>query len=120
MSITEKSDLNKRIWSRAFLDEFPTLSVEERFNKLVLGLVESGFAVNKTRTISPLSQVVDLVLEDDIVVRLYLVDLNDDHVICYRVSLLDEIDHEDTDTIFRLGLNTIWDDIRRLWAQRKL
>lgn len=120
MSITEKNDLNKRVWTQAFLDVFSGLGVEERFRLLVLGLCESGFTRSKSRSVSPLSQVVDLVLENVLVVRLYLVELNNDHVICYRVSLINHLDHDDTDTIFELGLDTIWDDIRRVWRHQLL
>ena len=53
------------------------------------------------------------------VVRLYLVELNRDLVICYRVGLKGQMDNDDTDTIFRLGLDTIWGDIRRVWDGSK-
>lgn len=120
MSMTEKNDLNKRVWTESFLDIFGGSGVVERFRLLVLGLCESGFVESSSRSISPLSRVVDLVLDDVLVVRLYLVELNNDHVICYRVSLVDNLDHDDTDTIFELGLNTIWEDIRRVWRHRFL
>jgi hypothetical protein len=53
-------------------------------------------------------------------VRLYLVELSGDHVICYRVGIKGKMESEDTDTIFQLGLNTIWEDIRRVWVRDQL
>jgi len=53
-------------------------------------------------------------------VRLYLVELNRDLVICYRVGLKGQMDNDDTDTIFRLDLDTIWSEIRKIWVRSKL
>ena len=117
MSITEKIN-EKRVWSHNFLLEFDLLSIEDRYTSLVLGLEESGFIKKDYTSYSPLSKVTDLQLEG-VVVRLYLVDLNNDTVICYRVGLVNRMDNDDTDTIFRLGLDTIWWDIRRVWDGSK-
>jgi len=113
MSITVKED-GRRIWSKTFLKVYKDLSVEGRYKYLVLGLEEAGFEKVDYVPTTPLNRVTDLKL-DSIQVRLYLVELNEDHVICYRVGLTDSFDGEDTDTIFELSLNMIWDDIRRLW-----
>ena len=117
MSITEKIN-EKRVWSHNFLLEFDLLSIEDRYTSLVLGLEESGFIKQDYTSYSPLSKVTDLHL-DGVVVRLYLVELNRDLVICYRVGLKGQMDNDDTDTIFRLGLDTIWGDIRRVWDGSK-
>ena len=81
---------------------------------LVLGLEEAGFKKVDYVPTTPLNRVTDLML-DSVQVRLYLVELDKDHVICYRVGLVGNFDGEDTDTIFELSLNMIWDDIRRFW-----
>ena len=86
---------------------------------LVFGLSEAGFVKQDYTSYSPLSKVTDLQL-DGVVVRLYLVELNNDTVICYRVGLEGRMDNDETDTIFRLSLDTIWVDIRRVWARSKL
>ena len=118
MSITEKIN-EKRVWSHNFLLEFDLLSIEDRYTSLVLGLEESGFIKKDYTSYSPLSKVTDLQLEG-VVVRLYLVDLNKDTVICYRVGLVNRMDNDDTDTIFRLDLDTIWSEIRKIWVRSKL
>lgn len=118
MSITEKIN-NRRVWSSDFLSRYNDLSVEDRYMNLVLGLVESGFEKMDYVPSTPLNRVSDLKL-DGVVVRLYLVELNNDQVICYRVGLESHFESEDTDTIFSLGLDTIWEDIRRYWSRGKL
>ena len=118
MSITEKIN-EKRVWSHNFLLEFDLLSIEDRYTSLVLGLEESGFIKQDYTSYSPLSKVTDLHL-DGVVVRLYLVELNRDLVICYRVGLKGQMDNDDTDTIFRLDLDTIWSEIRKIWVRSKL
>ena len=118
MSITEKTN-NRRVWSKDFITRYSSLSIEDRYVSLVLGLVEAGFEKLEYVPSSPLNRVSDLKL-DGVVVRLYLVELNSDQVICYRVGLEEHFDNEDTDTIFTLGLDTIWEDIRRYWSRGKL
>tara|TARA_B100001287_G_C22571186_1_gene476313 strand:+ start:517 stop:873 length:357 start_codon:yes stop_codon:yes gene_type:complete len=115
MSITEKRN-NRRVWSEDFLSRYDDISVEDRYLSLVLGLVESGFEKMDYVPSSPLNRVSDLKL-DGVIVRLYLVELNSDQVICYRVGLEGQFENEDTDTIFSLGLDTIWEDIRRYWSR---
>lgn len=117
MSITEKIN-DRRVWSEDFVKSYDGLCVEERYKSLVLGLEESGFIRQNYTSSSPLSRVSDLHLEG-VVVRLYLVELNKDDVICYRVGLEDQMDNDDTDTIFRLSLDTIWENIREVWAKSK-
>ena len=118
MSITEKIN-DKRVWSMGFVETYDGLTVEERYKKLLLGLEEAGFIKQDYTSYSPLSKVTDMLL-DCVIVRLYLVELNNDTVICYRVGLEGRMDNNDTDTIFRLGLDTIWVDIRRVWLRSKL
>lgn len=113
MSITELKN-NRRVWSEDFINSYKELSIDKRYARLVKGLCESGFKRYEHSPSTPLNRVTDLRL-DKVVVRLYLVDLNGDHVICYRVGLEDTFDNEDTDTIFHLGLDTIWEEIRRFW-----
>lgn len=117
MSITEKKN-NRRVWSRDFLDRYNKISVEDRYMHLVVGLEEAGFEKLEYMPSSPLNRVSDLKLAN-VIVRLYLVELNNDQVICYRVGLEGQFDNEDTDTIFSLGLDTIWEDIRRYWTRCK-
>ena len=85
--------------------------------ELVRGLEEAGFIKHDYTSYSPLSKVTDLHLSE-VIVRLYLVDLSSDLVICYRVGLKGQMDNDDTNTIFRLGLDTIWSDIRKVWCGR--
>jgi hypothetical protein len=118
MSITEKNN-DRRVWSESFILAYDGLSIEDRYQSLVLGLSEAGFIKQDYTSYSPLSKVTDLQL-DGIIVRLYLVELNNDTVICYRVGLKGQMDNNDTDTIFRLGLDTIWVEIRRVWISSKL
>tara|TARA_B100000900_G_C20522510_1_gene692817 strand:- start:565 stop:930 length:366 start_codon:yes stop_codon:yes gene_type:complete len=117
MSITSKEN-GRRIWSKKFLELYSGLNIEERYKYLVMGLEEAGFKKVEYIPTTPLNRVTDLKLES-VQVRLYLVELNKDHVICYRVGLIDYFDHEDTDTIFELSLNMIWDDIRRSWKLKR-
>lgn len=117
MSITAKEN-GRRIWSKTFLEIYSGLSIEDRYKYLVLGLEEAGFEKVDYIPTTPLNRVTDLKLEF-VQVRLYLVELNKDHVICYRVGLVDSFDSEDTDTIFELSLNMIWDDIRKFWKLKK-
>ena len=116
MSITVKNEENKRVWSEDFLREFRSLRIEDKYTSLISGLVEAGFTQGNLSSYTPLSRVVDMELEG-VVVRLYLVELNNDHVICYRVGRKGEMGVEDTDTIFTLGLHTLWEDIRRVWER---
>lgn len=113
MSITELKN-EKRVWSEGFVDSYKSLSVDQRYGSLVNGLCESGFKKFDHSPSTPLNRVTDLKL-DRVIVRLYLVELNEEHVICYRVGLEESFDSEDTDTIFQLGLDTIWEEIRRYW-----
>jgi hypothetical protein len=116
MSITEKLH-DRRVWSKDFIRLYETLSVEDRYLNLVLGLSEAGFVKQSYSSYSPLSRVTDMLL-DNVVVRLYLVELDNEQVICYRVGLQDHFDTDDTDTIFTLSLDMIWDDIRRVWSHK--
>ena len=118
MSITEKKS-DRRVWSEGFILAYDGLTIEDRYMSLILGLNEAGFVKQDYTSYSPLSKVTDLQL-DGVIVRLYLVELNNDTVICYRVGLEGRMDNDDTDTIFRLGLDTIWVDIRRVWISSKL
>jgi hypothetical protein len=118
MSITEKKN-GRRVWSDSFISEYKILSSEDRYLNLILGLSEAGFVKQDYTSYSPLSRVTDMHLEG-IVVRLYLVELNNELVICYRVGIEGQMDNDDTDTIFRLNFDTIWDDIRRSWVRLKL
>jgi hypothetical protein len=118
MSITEKIN-DRRVWSESFVMVYDKQTVEDRYLSLILGLGEAGFVKQDLTSYSPLSKVTDLQL-DGIFVRLYLVELNSDTVICYRVGLEGRMDNNDTETIFRLGLDTIWGDVRRLWVLSKL
>jgi len=118
MSITEKIN-DRRVWSEEFIMSYDELTIEDRYLSLIMGLNEAGFVKQDYTSYSPLSKVTDLQL-DSVVVRLYLVELNNDTVICYRVGLAGRMDNDDTDTIFRLGLDTIWGDIRRVWVISKL
>lgn len=116
MSITEKIN-EKRVWSKTFVLSYDLLPIEDRYTSLVLGLEEAGFIKHDYTSYSPLSKVTDLHLSE-VIVRLYLVDLSSDLVICYRVGLKGQMDNDDTNTIFRLGLDTIWSDIRKVWCGR--
>ena len=118
MSITEKIN-DRRVWSKGFIEAYDQLAIEDRYTSLILGLSEAGFVKQDYTSYSPLSKVTDLKLER-VIVRLYLVELNSDTVICYRVGLEGRMDNNDTDTIFRLGLDTLWADIRRVWVGSKL
>lgn len=118
MSITEKKN-DRRVWSEGFILAYGEMAVEDRYQSLILGLSEVGFVKQDYTSYSPLSKVTDLLL-DGVVVRLYLVELNSDTVICYRVGLEGRMDNDDTDTIFRLSLDTIWEDIRKAWVSSKL
>lgn len=118
MSLTEKIN-DRRVWSESFILAFDELKIEDRYMSLILGLSEAGFVKQDCTSYSPLSKVTDLHLEC-VIVRLYLVELHNDTVICYRVGLKGNMDHKDTDTIFRINLNTIWEDIRRVWVSSKL
>ena len=119
MPMTVKNEHNKRVWDKDFLVHFRHLTIEDKYINLISGLFEAGFREEDSKSYSPLSRVVDMVLED-LVVRLYLVELSGDHVICYRVGIKGKMESEDTDTIFQLGLNTIWEDIRRVWVRGQL
>lgn len=118
MSITEKIN-DRRVWSEGFVMGYDKLTIGDRYQSLILGLGEAGFVKQDYTSYSPLSKVTDLQL-DGVFVRLYLVELNRDTVICYRVGLEGRTDGEETETIFRLGLDTIWGDIRRVWRGSKL
>lgn len=118
MSITEKIN-DKRVWSVDFINAYDNLEIEDRYASLIEGLGEAGFIKQDYTSYSPLSKVTDLLL-DVVVVRLYLVELNNDTVICFRVGIEGRMENDDTDTIFRLGLDTIWEDIRRVWVRSKL
>lgn len=118
MSITEKKN-DRRVWSEGFILAYDQLTIEDRYQSLILGLNEAGFVKQDYTSYSPLSRVTDLELEG-IIVRLYLVELNNDTVICYRVGSKGRMDSDDTDTLFRLGLDTLWVDIRRVWVGSKL
>ena len=117
MSITEKKK-SLRVWSKRFLSTYSSMSIEDRYLNLVLGLSESGFIKRDYLSPSPLSRVTDMVLEG-VLVRLYLVELDEDSVICYRVGLEGSLEDEETETIFKLGSDMIWEDIRRVWKNSK-
>lgn len=115
MPITDRDKSNRRIWSEDFIKSFDQMSVEDRYTSLISGLVESGFVFEGMQSLAPINSLTDLCLGDHVVVRLYLVELGGDSVICYRVGVKGSLVNEDTDTIFKLGLNTIWEEIRRAW-----
>lgn len=119
MPITDRDILNRRIWSEEFINSFDTMSVEDRYTSLISGLVESGFVFEGMQSLAPINSLTDLCLGGYILMRLYLVELGGDRVICYRVGVKGSLDNEDTDTVFKLGLNTIWEDIRRVWLGSK-
>lgn len=119
MRITTKNEAGKREWSGEFLSSFKEMGVSERFNKLICGLEESGFERRSYLSYSPINNMVDMVLADKLVVRLYMVEIGE-LLICYRVGKLGEMDNEETDTIFRLDMDTIWEDVRRVWIRINL
>jgi hypothetical protein len=116
MPITDRDISNRRIWSEEFINSFDSMSVEDRYTALISGLEESGFVLESMQSLAPISNLTDLCLGGHVVVRLYLVELGGDYVICYRVGVKGGLDEEDTDTIFKLSLHLIWEDIRRVWG----
>lgn len=119
MPITDRDKSNRRVWSEEFIKSFDVMSVEDRYTSLISGLVESGFVFEGMQSLAPINSLTDLCLEGHVLVRLYLVELGADRVICYRVGVKGSMVNEDTDTVFKLNLDTIWEDIRRVWLGSK-
>jgi hypothetical protein len=81
---SEKNENGKRIWKETFLNSFRTLDIPSRYKELLGGLEESGFRSSGIHSISAINEMTDMIL-GCVVVRVYLVDLSKESVICYRV-----------------------------------
>ena len=116
---TRKNEQDQRVWSDDFIRQYNNMDTNIQFKTLIKGLQSVGFKRSSSTRYDPISEMVDLYLHNEINVRLYLVRLDDEFIICYRVGIYEIDTDTDATTIFKLNENTIWSKIRSSWVSRQ-
>ena len=115
---TRKNEQDQRVWTDEFISQYNNMDAKSQFKNLTEGLIDVGFIKNSSTRYDPISEMIDLLLHNEINVRLYLVKIDDEYIICYRVGVNHIESDTDATTIFNLNENTIWSKIRSSWALR--